>query len=66
LVTDRMDELEFAFYEEDGPSRYGRLAIDYLLLCRRFTQHSSTLMNVQAAAAQIEAAAQHTSTKNIR
>jgi hypothetical protein len=60
LVNVRMDELQLAFYEAGGPSRYGRLAVDYLLLCQDSTKSSSSsLVNVEEAAAQIEATAEH-------
>jgi hypothetical protein len=62
LVNERMDELEFAFYEA-GPSRYGRLAKDYLLQCTELTpRFPPTVVNkesIKQACSQLEAAARH-------
>jgi hypothetical protein len=60
LVSDRMDDLKFGFYEA-GPSRYGRLAIDYLLQCQDITKQApTTLVNmadIEQACDQLETAA---------
>jgi len=61
LVNERMDELQPAFYEEDGPSRYGRLAIDYLRVCQGNTRDSPHRLvhvdDIKQAAALLEVAA---------
>jgi hypothetical protein len=66
LVDERLDELQFAFYEA-GPSQYGRLAIDYLLLCQDATKHALPSLasgeDIKQACAELEVAAQCASRK---